>query len=139
MLEESRITAVIVSMEDAPETRQSNNKSVELQREFKRKKEEIKKQKGLENASDEYIEALIYHSMWDSEACWKTNSDIVNGLKNLKYKKDKLQALKDNIQIRYKGFGWDEWKTHWSHGEIQLSILQLAKRLKYLIKKEKKE
>ena len=137
MPEELRITAVMVAMEDAPETRQSNNKSVELQREFKRKKEEIKKQKGLENASDEYIEALIYYSMWDSEACWKTNSDIVNGLKNLKHKKDKLQALKDNIQIRYKGFGWDEWKTHWSHGGISLSIPELTRRLKDLIKKEK--
>ena len=105
---------------------------------MKQKKEESKKMKGLEDASDDYIEALIYHSMWDSEACMKTVNDVTTGLKNLKYKKDKLQALKDNIQIRYKGFGWENWKRHWSHGGIQYLIPQLTKTLKDLIKEEKK-
>ena len=41
--------------------------------------------------------------MWDSDACMKTVNDVTSGLKNLKWKKDKLQALKDNIQIRYRG------------------------------------
>ena len=86
--------------------------STDAQLAMKRKKEELKKQTELENVSDDYIEALIYHSMWDSEACMKNPNDVTSGLKKLKYKKDKLQALKDNIQIRYRGFGWDEWKTH---------------------------
>ena len=42
-----------------------------------------------------------------SEACWRTISEVTSGSKKLKYKKDKLQALKDNIQIRFKGFGWN--------------------------------
>jgi hypothetical protein len=28
--------------------------------------------KELANASDDFIESLIYHSMWGSEACMKT-------------------------------------------------------------------
>ena len=32
----------------------------------KKKKEEIEKPEGLENAKDEYIESLIYHAMWNS-------------------------------------------------------------------------
>ena len=49
-----------------------------------------------------------------------------------------MQALKDNIQIRYKGFGWEEWKTAWSSGGVQFSVQELAKILKELITAEKK-
>ena len=56
----------------------------------------------------------------------------------MKYKEDKEQALKDNIQIRYKGFGWTDWKTQWSHAGVKLTIPQLEKRLKDLIKTDKK-
>ena len=131
---ELRVTAVMAAMEDTPATRQSNNVSIDAQRAMKRKKEELKTQKELENASDDYIEALIYHSMYDSEACMKTVNDVTAGLKSLKYKKDKLQALKDNIQIRYRGFGWEEWKTPWSHGGVQFSVLELTKFLKILLR-----
>ena len=137
--EELKVTAVMTAMEDAPATRQSNNASLDAQRAMKQKKEELKKQIGLENASDDYIEALIYHSMWDSEACMKTVKDITTGLKSLKYKKDKLQALKDNIQIRYRGFGWEDWKSQWSRGNKAYSIPELTKRLKELMKEEKKK
>jgi len=39
---------------------------------MKARKEELKKKKELANASDDFIESLIYHSMWGSEACMKT-------------------------------------------------------------------
>ena len=77
--------------------------------------------------------------MWDSEACMKTANDVASCLKSLKYKKDKLQALKDNIQIRYKGFGWENWHTHWSSGGVSYSVPELTKRLKGLMKEEKKQ
>jgi hypothetical protein len=82
--EELKIIAVMTAMEDAPITGQSNIASIDAQRAMKQKKEELKKQKGLANASDDSIEALIYHSMWDSEACMKTVKDITTGLKSLK-------------------------------------------------------
>ena len=78
--EELRVTAMMAAMEEAPATRQSNNASIEAQRAWKQKKEDLKKQVELENASDDYIEALIYHSMWDSEACMKTVNDVTSGL-----------------------------------------------------------
>ena len=105
---------------------------------MKAQKEELKKQKELTNASDDYIESLIYHSMWNSEACMKTLNDVNICLNNLNYKKDKLRALKDNIQIRYKGFGWEEWQTNWSSGGVQLSVPELTKVLKSYMKEEKK-
>ena len=132
--EELRYTAVMSAMESAPKTRQSNTAGIERQRAMRQKKEEIAKQEGLEKAEDEYIERLIYHSMWDSDACWKTLSDVNDGLKRLKYKKDKFEALRNNILIRYKGFGWEDWKTPWSKNGRKLSIPDLTKRLKDLFK-----
>jgi len=71
-----RITAVMVAMEDAPATRKSNNASVDAQRKMKAQKEELKKKKELANASDDFIESLIYHSMRGSEAFMKTLNDV---------------------------------------------------------------
>ena len=73
---------------------------------MKEKKEELEKQTENEKNTDKYIESLIYHSMYKSDACWKTVGEVMAGMKKLKFKKDKMQSPKDNIQIRYKGFGW---------------------------------
>ena len=56
-------------MEDTPKTREHNNNAIDAQRQMRDKQEEIKKQKGFENASDVYIRYLIFSAMWDSEAC----------------------------------------------------------------------
>ena len=101
-------------------------------------KEKTAKKEGLEKSSDAYIEALIYHSMGKSDATWNAISEVTKGLKNLRYQKDKYQALKDNIQIRYRGYGWEHWKTPWSSGGRKLTIPDLTLRLKDLIKGEKK-
>ena len=93
---------------------------------------------GLENAEDDLMECLVYHRMWSSDACWKTVGEVATGLKKLNYKKDKLAALKDNIQIRYLGLGWDECKTSWSVDKRVLTVADLTRRLKELIKMEKK-
>ena len=112
-------------MEDAPATRQLNNEALEQQRKMKEKKEELAKQMENEKATEEYIESLIYHSMYKSDACWKTVAEVTAGVKKLKFKKDKMQSLKDNIQIRYKGFGWVDWKSQWSSAGSVYSIPQV--------------
>ena len=66
---------------------------------MKKKKIELAKQKDLADKGDEYITSLIFHAMWGTAACWTTVSQITKGLKGLKFKKDKQQALKDNIQM----------------------------------------
>ena len=83
-------------------------------------KAELTQEKGFKHAEDEFIEAIIYHSIWSSDACWETIGAITEGLKNIKQNKDKLGALKDNIQIRYLGLGWYECKRQWSKGGVTL-------------------
>ena len=62
------------------------------------------KEKGTWKATGEYI-GLIYHRMWFSERCWKTSAEIRAGARALQFKKDKEEALKDNIRIWWLGMG----------------------------------
>ena len=56
-------------------------------------------------------------------------------LKALTYNKDKLDMLKDNIQIRVIAFGWEEFETQWFKDGRQKSIPELERFLKDIIKK----
>ena len=46
--------------------------------------------------------------------------------------------MKDNIRIRWIGYGWAECETKWSKDRVQLSIAQLVPCLKEIIKLERK-
>ena len=56
-------------------------------------------------------------------------------LKAITYKKDKLDMLKVNIQIRVIEFVWEESKTKWRKTGCQKSILELERCLKEIIEK----
>ena len=77
--------------------------------------------------------------MWDSEACWKTVSEVTAGLRDIKTKGGKVAALKDNIRIQWKGLGWMECETRWTVDGHELTIPELANRLKELIIMQQKK
>ena len=68
----------------------------------------------MEKATDGHFECMIYHKMYESDKCWKTREEVTEGMKALQYKKDKEQALKDNIQMRFKGLGYEDCHVTWS-------------------------
>ena len=72
-------------------------------------------------------------------ACLLENSEQHNNWieGGLKYQKDKYGALRNNILIRYKDFQWENWRTQWSKDGKKLSVPDLTKRLKYLIKNQR--
>lgn len=135
---ELQITLMMTCMEDSPATRKKNNENLERARDWRAQKEELAKVKGLEDAEDEFIESLIYHKMWDSDACWKEIADVTSNLRRIKTKCGKYAALKDNIRIRWKGLGWAECETRWTVDGHELTIPELANRLKEIIRMEKK-
>ena len=98
---------MLVAMSDAPATKSRNNGDLVLQLEAKQAKEELPKQKNMENATDVYIEGLYYRAMYDSEACAKGDAKRVNEILNkLTSDTAKYNFLKEKIKIRVKGFGW---------------------------------
>ena len=76
--------------------------------------------------------------MYDSMVFWKGSASRVNeGLKKLTYNMAKYDALKENITIRVKGFGW-EWANHaWRKEKRPYTVKELAYWLKIIIAKDK--
>lgn len=87
---------------------------------------------------EENIDAQYYHRMWNSPACWKNDPKVVSReLKKLKSESAKYNAVKENIMIRVKGFGWEWCKHAWSKDGRKYTVFELAKHLQMIIKKEK--
>ena len=95
----------MAEMEDALVTHKANNQSLEIQREIRQEKEDLKKELGLEDSQENYIEDLILHRMWYIHKCCKIATKVTKRLKVLTFKQDDLDMLKDNIQIRVIAFG----------------------------------
>ena len=91
---------VKVAMKNAPITRERNNKDLELQATARREKEEMAREKNMNKATDEYIEALYLIRMYSSDACVKGNPrGVTQLLKKLNAKTARYNALKTNINI----------------------------------------
>ena len=92
----------------------------------------------MEKASEYYFEAIYYHRMYYSMACWKGSASRVNeGLKKLTSKMAKYDALKENIMIRVKGFGWEWAKYAWTKYKRLHTVKELSDWLDIIIAKEK--
>ena len=74
--EELQITDIMCSVQEAPDTRQSNTDSMDRQSNSKQQKDKLVKREGLEKAADEFIPYLIYRQMWDSDWRWKTDGEF---------------------------------------------------------------
>ena len=88
---------------------------------------------GLEDAEDKFIESLIYCRMEHSNVYWAAVEEVTAGSRKIKTKGSKIDSLKDNIQIRWKDFGWKECETRWALRSRARKILELANRLNQLI------
>ena len=132
--EELQIAAVTAAMEWSAATKENNNIALERQRDAKRTKEEMAKKKFMASAHDRYDKSRMYYWMWyNSEQCWKTEEDVTLGLAMLTYKKDMEKALRENILIRYDGFGWKDCRTLWTRDGKKKKVEELAARLVEII------
>ena len=88
--------------------------------------------------TEDYIDALYYHKMYNSDACWKGSPRVVNReLKQLTSEATKYTAMKENIRMPIKGLGWDWCEHAWSKNGRKYTVFELAKHLQMIIKKEK--
>ena len=90
MTKELHITVLMMCMEDAPAKRNQNNDDLNRSREWRAQNDKGAEEKGLVDTEDEFIECIIYHKMWNSEACWKTVTDVTTGLRKIKTKSGKM-------------------------------------------------
>ena len=130
---------VLTAMRDAPETQAIHQKELELQAKSRREKEELAKQKNMEKATDEYIEAAYLIKMYHSDAGIKDDpKNVTKIINDLPTKTAKYDALKQNILMRSQGFGW-EWAHHaWSKDGRDYTVKELADWLRKIIRKQKR-
>jgi hypothetical protein len=92
---------------------------------------------GEKKAAEKKIERTLFRELYDSEYCMKGDPKVVaQKLKQLTLESAKRDALKNNIYIRTKGFGWMEFHITMIHNRQNRSPCQLADHLHMIIRKE---
>ena len=134
LLEKLRITTTMTAVKLDPAVRKSNNNKQTRFEEKKRKRGKLVMQEGNDKMTDLMIDRLIYRRMYESDRAWKTVAAARKGLKDLKYNKDKILGLRDNIQMHYLGMVRADAQTNWSDIRNQKAIPQLTDRLIDIIK-----
>ena len=129
-----RITATITAVKLAPDVRKSNNNKQTRFKEKKRERYKLVMQEGNNKMTDLIIDLLIYRRMYESDWAWKTVVVVRKGVKDLKYNKDKIAGLRDNIKMHYLGMGRSDAQKNWSENCNQKTIPQLTDRLIEIIK-----
>ena len=88
-----------------PETRSNGNSAIERFANRQLTLEELTRQAGMKRALDELLENMLYYNMWITEACMKEVSQVNITLKWMTTKTEMFDFVKENINIRVKGFG----------------------------------
>jgi hypothetical protein len=84
--------------------------------------------------------AQYYHRMWNSDVCWKDDpKNVTKELKKIKSESGKMHGVRENLKIRYIGFGWYWCRHAWSKDGRKYTVYELVKQLQWVIKKEKHE
>ena len=114
--ESVRDVIITVAIEDGGLTSAQHTEKLEIQAKARKVKEDMLKEKGMEKASEQFIGSLYYHQMYFSEACWKGDSRVMaRELKKIKSDNGKYTVLKENMNMRVKGFVWDWWHHAWPY------------------------
>lgn len=122
------------AMEDAPVTIKADSEALARQRDSKRMKEEVLRQRGFMAAKENLVDAIVYHKMYGSLACWMTERAVDSELIKLGSKTAQLRHLKEQIKMRVLGLGWDQFQTTWSKNGIEKTPKELATHLKNIIR-----
>ena len=118
----------------APDVRKSKNNKHTCFKEKKRERDKMVMQEGNDKMTDLMIDQLIYRRMYESDRAWKTVAAVREGVKDLKYNKDRMAGLRDNIQMNYFYIGRADSQTNLSENCKQKMIPQLTDRLIEIIK-----
>ena len=72
--------------------------------------------------------------MYESDRAWKTVAAVRNGVKDLKYNKEKMAGLREIFQMHYLGMGRADAQTNWSDNCKRKTIPQFTDSLIEIIK-----
>ena len=136
---EQMIAALLtMAKEDSNITSTYDRQALSKQRAEKERKQQLMEDTQMKKAQEGLIDALYYHDMFGSAACWMNARQIDTELRKLTSNTAKIDALKENIRIRVIGLGWSDLATPWSRNGKLLTVDQLKVHLKMIIKEQRK-
>jgi hypothetical protein len=119
---------------DAPATHVKNNEEINRQQVAKKVKGEISQELADKKAVEKTTERTFFCRTYNSEYCIKGDPKVVaQKLKQLKSESTKRDALKNNIYIHTKGFGWSQVHITMIHNRRNRSICELSDHLRMII------
>ncbi len=83
----------------------------------------------LKSTEKDLINSSYLYQKYFSPRCWKTVCQASDEFKKLTSKKDMIECVKEQILIRYLGFGWEEAHHPWWKNKHQYTALELLKHL----------
>lgn len=114
--QELQRTAILSAQENAGDNKRRFDIALEKQFEKRRMKEEIALQEKYKGASNDYIVAIYFFEQFHSPRCWNTVEEAEEFYSELKSESKRLEAVKEQILIRYLGLGWEDAHHPWSEG-----------------------
>ena len=100
---------------NAKNLRRAILEALKLQASAREEKVKALQNKKLDAARGVLIDAIYLYQQYNCPRCWKTEEEAFANFEGLKWKKDKLAAVKEQILIRYLGLGWVEAHHAWSY------------------------
>ena len=113
-------------------SKKSHDVALAAQKAARLKKEEIAHKKKIDITQEEYIVAMEFWEQYHSPHCWTTASMAMSVYNQLKSETARLNAVKEQILIRYLGLGWEDALHPWSSQGVVFNSQQL---LNHLIEK----
>lgn len=106
-----------------------DQRMLQVQRQEKLRRQDLKKQEGLEKAEKKLIDARLWAEKYDRLA-WKNSREVTMKLRKIIGSANKMKELKFQINIRVKGFGFNKFPCSFSSGGKQKSVEELTALLK---------
>ena len=105
---------IAVSKKNAFQVRRTFNESLKRQAAARELKQKSQRDAKLEVAREGLVDALYLYQQYGSPRCWKTKDQAYEAFEGMKFKKDRMASIKEQILIRYLGLGWVEAHHPWS-------------------------
>jgi len=129
LLPELQHSIVIAGKCGAKDLRKRHDDALAKQKAARLRSEEIKHKYQLASTKEQHIEALDHFEHYNSERCWKTATTALRTYDQLKSETAMINAIKEQISICRKGFGWEDAGHHWSNDRSTFTSMQLLPHL----------
>ena len=120
-------TIIASAKRGASKIKKSHDVALAAQNAARLKKEEIAHKKKIDITQEEYIVAMEFWEQYHSPCCWTTASMAMSVYNQLKSETARLNAVKEQILIRYLGLGWEDAHHPWSSQGVVFNSQHLLK------------